>query len=120
MCAPVLLTHRSTNSSCDAWGNIRIAAVKVIEETHEENFVRLFIHEVCGAFYFGYQIQVGKTVRQKSANINDRSFEKKELARIYGCMEIQSTCNSNKNTRKLFAEFNRIANAQQELFPQED
>lgn len=108
------------NSVCDAWGNIRNDPIKIIEESDDDNFVKVFVYEIDGAFYFGYQINVGKTIRQKAANINDRSFKTKELARIYGCAEVETACNSNKNTRKLFAGFKKIKYAQPELFAEED
>jgi hypothetical protein len=120
MNASVLVAPMSDNSVCDAWGNIRAAPVKTIEESHGDNFIKVFIYEAKGAFYFGYQIKVGKTIQQKSANINDRAFDTKDLARIYGCSEAQAACGSNKNTLKLFAEFKKIKNAQPELFAQED
>jgi hypothetical protein len=116
----ILVSPADTNSTRDAWGNIRNTPVKVIEESHDDNFVKIFIYEIDGCFYYGYQIKVGKTICQKTANISDKPFGTKDLARIYGCNEVENTCNSNKNTRKLFAEFKRIANAQLELFPMED
>jgi hypothetical protein len=115
-----LIAPMSRAPSCDAWGNIRNTPVKVIEESHDDNFVKIFIYEIGGRFYYGYQIKAGKMLKQKAANINDQSFETKDLARVYGCVEIETACNSNKNTRKLFAEFKRIANAQLELFLMED
>jgi hypothetical protein len=120
MTASVLVSPVGGNSSCDAWGNIRAAPVKTIEESHDDNFVRVFVYEIDGAFYSGWQMKVGKMIRQKAANINDRNFNTKDLARIYGCMEVETACASNKNTRKLFSEFKRIASAQLELFPLED
>lgn len=120
MNASVLTAPVSDNSLCDAWGNIRTEPIKTIEETHEDNFVKVFIYEIGGVFYFGYQLKVGKTISQKAANINDDAFDTQELARIYGCAEVEIACNSNKNTRKLFADFKRVKDAQPELFAWED
>jgi hypothetical protein len=115
----VLAPAQRECGTCDRWGNIRAAPVKVVEETRGDNFIKVLLYEVDGLFYFGYQIKVGKTLRQKAANIHGRSFGTKELARICGCAEVEVTCNSNKNTRKLFTEFKKIAGAQLELFPEE-
>jgi hypothetical protein len=119
MNASILALPAAVNAVCDVWGNIRADPIKIIEETHDDNFVNLFIYEIDGAFFFGYQIKVGKTICQKAANIDDETFETQELARVFGCAEIQNACNSNKNTRKLFAGFKKIKDAQLELFPLE-
>jgi hypothetical protein len=100
----------------DAWGNFRSAPVKTIEESHEGNFLKLFIYEHDNTFLFGYQLKLGGVVKQKMANIGDTAYKTSDEARIAGCREIQAVGKANRSMRKVFAEFSKIRYDEPELF----
>ena len=104
------------NNACDAWGNIRTEPAGGTEERHGDYYVKIFIYSVEGKFFYGYQLKIGTMIRQKAANIKDRSFSTAELARSACSIEIERVCNSNKNVKKLFADFIRIRYNQGSLF----
>ena len=111
-----LIPAAPPNGQCDAWGNIRGEPAGTTEERHGDYYVKILIHCVEGVFYYGYQIKIGTMIRQKAANIKDRSFSTAELARSSASMEIERVCNTNKNVKKLFADFIRIRYNQGTLF----
>lgn len=101
---------------CDAWGNLRIPPVKTIEEIHGDNFLKLFIYELDGLFYYGFQLKLGGVIRQKTANIKDVAHKTREAARITGCREIQAIGTANRSVKKVFADFSKIRYDEPELF----
>jgi len=104
------------SESCDIWGNIQGEPVCMVEERHGECFVKVFIHRADGRFYYGYQISIKTMVRQKTANVNDRSFGSADSARSAASIEIERVCGTNKNVRKIFAHFVQIRYSQGILF----
>jgi hypothetical protein len=102
--------------SCDAWGNIRGEPSGSVDERHDNHFVKLLVYQKDGRFYYGYQIKIGTMIKQKTANIKDRSFTSEDGARGAASIEVERVCNSNKNVKKLFAEFIRIRYNQRTLF----
>ena len=111
-----LVPAEPPNAMCDAWGNIRGEPAGSTEERHGDYYVKIFIYGVDGRFYYGYQIKIGTMIRQKTANIKDRSFSTAELARSSASVEIERVCGTNKNVNKLFADFIRIRYNQGSLF----
>jgi len=111
-----LIPSAPPDESCDAWGNIKGEPFCKVEERHGEWFVKIFIHRVEDRYYYGYQINIKTIVRQKMANINDRSFGSADYARSSASIEIERICNENKNVRKIFANFVQIRYNQGSLF----
>jgi hypothetical protein len=101
---------------CDTWGNIRLEPVKTVNETHGENCVHIFVYQLGGAFYFGFQIKIDRVVRQKRANIKDIPHATAEGARAAARNMIIGICKENHAIKKLFADFTVIRYDQPELF----
>jgi hypothetical protein len=106
----------TVNPACDVWGNIRGEPFCVVDERHGDFFCRILIFCVDGLFYYGFQLKIGTTVRQATANINGRVFKSSDAARSAASIEIEAECNKNKNTKKFFAEFIKIRYNQGSLF----
>jgi len=104
------------NNQCDVWGNVQGEPAGSTEERHGDWYVKITVYCVEGKFYYGYQIKIGTMIRQKTANIKDRAFSTAELARSSASVEIERVCNTNKNVKKLFADFIRIRYNQGSLF----
>jgi hypothetical protein len=104
------------STECDIWGNLRIPPTQVIEERHEENYIKIFLYQNSDTFLYGYQIKVGSLLRQKTANITNKGYKTIDLARLYAENEIKTICNGNKTARKVFAEFIKIRYNHPELF----
>jgi len=102
--------------SCDAWGNIQGEPFCAVEERHGNSFVRILIFRAAGRFYYGYQINIGTMIKQKTANMNDHSFSSADFARSAASIEIERICNTNKNVKKMFVDFIRIRYNQGSLF----
>ena len=100
----------------DAWGNLRLEPVNVVQEAHGENVIRIFIYEYNGAFYFSFQIKIEKLVRQKMANVKDMPHTSIERARGAAREMIIGICKENRTIKKLFADFTIITYDQPELF----
>jgi hypothetical protein len=104
------------SGDCDAWGNIRLDPVETIEEAHGGNFVKIFIYEYRGAYFYGFQIKIEKVVRQKAANVNDAPLKALEAARKAARGMIIRICRENHVIKRLFADFAVIGYNQPELF----
>lgn len=110
----------------DQWGNLKGTPAKTIEENHAENFVKIFIYQYSSIntvinhrqadFYFGFQLRIGKLVRQKQANIADSPCRSIESARIDARNMIIDICKKNRAIKKIFADFTMIGYDQLELF----
>jgi hypothetical protein len=100
----------------DQWGNIRLKAEKVIEETHGQNFIKIFIYKYNGQFFYGFQIKIEKLVRQKKANISDPPLQSTEEARAAAREQIIEICKSGHAIKKAFNDFTVIRYNQPELF----
>ena len=111
-----LIPSAPPGESCDTWGNIQGEPLCTVEERHGNGFVRIFIFSAGGRFYYGYQISIGTMVKQKTANINAHSFGSADFARSAASIEIERICNTNKNVKKMFADFIKIRYNQGSLF----
>jgi hypothetical protein len=100
---------------CDAWGNFLKEPLKTIEENHDGNFINVFIYEHEKLFYFGYQLKLGKIIRQKKAAIFDRPLETIDTARRAAQDELKSFV-SERKLKKVFIYFDKICYNQPELF----
>jgi hypothetical protein len=100
----------------DTWGNIRLEPVKALDEAHGANFVRVFVYQYQGAFYFGFQVKIERLVRQKKANIKDIPHASMDGARAAARKMIIDICKENHAIKKLFADFTVIKYDQPELF----
>jgi len=98
------------------WGNLCGKPLQLIEETHENNFVNVLIYQVGDSFTYGYQLRVGTIIRQKAANVDSAKYKSIGKAREAAGNEIQAICNTNKNSKKYFAEFKKICYIDSELF----
>ncbi|MDR0835263.1 MAG: hypothetical protein LBN11_01610 [Tannerella sp.] len=103
----------------DAWGNLRTNPVKLIEEVHDGNFIRVQIFENNGSFLYGYQLKLGGVIKQKMANVNDLSFKNIDDARLSACSEIKEIGTANRSIRKLFIDFIKVQCNQPELFEED-
>ena len=102
----------------DQWGNIKADPKKVIEEAHEENFIKIFVYNPPPgeAWFFGFQLKIEKVVRQKRANINDPPLRGPDAARLAAREMIVDICKKNHAIKKIFADFTVIRYNQPELF----
>lgn len=112
----VFIVPVAKNESCDIWGNLRIDPVRIIEERHGEDHIKISIYRYADTFIYGYELKVGSMIRQKLANIEDTGYKNSEVAGIYAGREIETLCNTNKNVKKLFTDFIKIRYNQPELF----
>jgi hypothetical protein len=103
---------------CDKWGNIRKEPERTIEENHGLNFIKIFIYEHGGLFFFGYQIKIEKLIRQKTGNIKNASFETIEAARIGAREELKNAIfkTRSRGVKMQFANFVKVYYNQPELF----
>jgi len=111
-----LIPKMPKGETCDTWGNIQGEPFCVIEERHGDWFVKIFVHRVENRYYYGYQINIKTMVRQKTASVNDRSFDSADYARSSASVEVERVCNENKNVKKIFADFIQIRYNQGSLF----
>lgn len=100
----------------DAWGNLRGSPVLTVEEAQGDNFINIFIYKWCDLFIFGYQLKVGTILRQHKANIGDMAYKTEGAAREAAAMAIEAICATNKNSKKYFAEFQKIRYTEYDLF----
>jgi len=100
----------------DTWGNLRGDPCRVIEEAHDENAVKVLIYRVDNAFCYGYQLKMGTLIRQKAANIGGAIHKSEAAAREEAGNEIAAICETNKNSKKFFADFTKICYHQYDLF----
>lgn len=99
----------------DQWGNLK-TPLKVIEETHGENFIKIFVYQYQADYFFGYQIKIDGIIRQKKANIKGLPMRDADEARESARKMIVDICNKKKVTKRIFAEFTIIKYNQPELF----
>lgn len=109
---PVPLTE---SEYYDQWGNLK-TPTRVIEETHGENFIKIFVYQYQADYFFGYQIKIDGIVRQKKANIASLPMRDADEARESARKMIVDICNQKKVTKRIFAEFTIIRYNQPELF----
>jgi len=102
--------------TCDTWGNIQGEPICVIEERQGDWFVKIHIYCIENRYYYGYQINIKKMIKQKTACVNGQSYSSANYARSAASIEIEKTCNENKNVRKIFADFIQIRYNQGSLF----
>jgi len=100
----------------DVWGNLRGEPVLSISEAHGTNFINIFIYKVGDLFSFGYQFHVGTILRQKKANISRAVYKTEGAAREAAGNEVEAICATNKNSKKYFAEFQKIKYTDYDLF----
>jgi hypothetical protein len=103
---------------CDKWGNIRKEPERIIKENHGPNFIKIFIYEHTGLFFFGYQIRIEKLIRQKTGNIKNAGFETMEAARMGAREELKSVIFKTRShgVKMQFANFVKVYYNQPELF----
>jgi hypothetical protein len=102
-------------SYCDIWGNIQKEPVKILEEAHGPNFVKVFIFYTEQGFFYGYQIKLEKLILQKKANINDIPLQAEREALNTARNELIAVT-TEKRLLKVFTTFDTICYNQPELF----
>jgi hypothetical protein len=100
----------------DTWGNLRGEPLRVIEETHGNNFVKVLIYKPNDFFAYGFQLRVGTVIRQKAANIGGAIYKSEGEAREAAGVEIEAICAVNKNSKKYLVEFQNIRYNSYDLF----
>lgn len=107
----------------DKWGNLKIPPIKIIEENHGENSIKIFIYQYQAEgenspvnYYFGFQLKIEKLIRQKRANIADSPMRGIDDSRASAQNLILEMCKKNKIAKRTFAEFSIIRYNQPELF----
>ena len=104
------------DNSIDSWGNLKAEPVKIIEENHGDNFIKIFLYEYSGSFFFGFQLKIEKVIRQKKANVADLPLKGPDAARTAAREMIVEICRKNNAIKRLFADFTVIRYNQPELF----
>jgi hypothetical protein len=99
----------------DHWGNIRDIPFEMVTERHADNFVIITIYGNDCGFSYGFQLKIGRLIRQKTANIKDTIFKTADAAFSGAKSEIRRLLYSPK-MRKLSADFVNIWYNQPELF----
>jgi hypothetical protein len=100
---------------CDTWGNFQNEPVKIIEENHGGNFIKIIIYKYETGFYYGFQLKLDKVIRQKIANIKDTPIDTEEKARRAARYELTGLTSEAK-LRRVFIKFDKICYNQPELF----
>ena len=100
----------------NTWGNLRGDPALVIDEAHDSNFVKISIYNVDGLFAYGFQLKMGTIIRQKTANIGGAIYKSEGAAREAAGKEVEAICATNKNSKKYFAEFQKIRYNDYDLF----
>jgi hypothetical protein len=100
----------------NAFGAITLDPMRTIVESHNKNFVRIFLYECAGRFYYGFQLKIDRIIRQKRANVADISYDEAEDARLAARNEILGICDSSRFIRDIFEDFVTIIYNQPELF----
>jgi hypothetical protein len=104
------------NDNFDTWGNLRGDPVLVIDESHDNNFVKISIYKFGDLFTYGFQLKVGTVIRQRVANIGGAVFNSEGSAREAAGKEVGEICATNKNSKKYFAGFSKIRYNDYDLF----
>jgi hypothetical protein len=100
---------------CDSWGNIKKEPVKVLEEHHDKDFIKILIYQTETGFFFGYQLKLKKLILQKQANIKDIPLEGEAVAVKAARKELTAIASENRLI-KTFITFSTICYNQPELF----
>jgi hypothetical protein len=100
----------------DTWGNLRGDPIKVIDEARENNFVKISIFKVGELYAYGFQLRVGTVIRQRAANIGGAIYDSEGAAREAAGNEVEAICATNKNSKKYFADFQKIRYNNYDLF----
>jgi hypothetical protein len=103
-------------SEFNTWGNLRGDPVRIIEEAHGDNFVKVSIYQSGVSFAYGFQLKMGTVIRQRAANISGAVFKSEGSAREAAGKEVEAICATNKNSKKYFAEFSKIMYTDYDLF----
>ena len=103
-------------SDYDTWGNLRGEPCFLIEEAQGNNFIHISIYRVGELFAYGFQLRVGTVIRQKMANIGGAVYKTENAAREAAGKEVEAVCATNKNSKKYFAEFQKIRYTDYDLF----
>jgi hypothetical protein len=116
--SPQVMPPEGEAPDYDQWGNIKTDPIKVVEETHGKNFIKIFIYTAPGgnAWFFGFQLKIEKVVRQKLANIADPPLRGRDAAQLAARNMIINICKKNHAIKKIFADFTVIRYNQLELF----
>jgi hypothetical protein len=102
-------------SFCDSWGNIKKEPLKVLEESHGPDFIKIFVYQTEKGFFFGYQLKLKKLILQKQASIKDTPLEGKTEA-VKAAREQIKTLVTENRLIKTFIMFDTICYNQPELF----
>lgn len=99
-----------------AYGVIKGEPVKVIEESHKKNYIKIYIYEISGQFYYTFRLKVDRIVRQKQANLNDKPHASAEAARCAARDDIKQICSHSSFVKNIFENYTVIRYNQYELF----
>jgi hypothetical protein len=102
-------------SFCDSGGNIKKEPLKILEESHGPDFIKIFVYHTETGFFFGYQLKLKKLILQKQANIKDTPMEG-EMAAIKAARKELTALASENRLIKTFIMFDTICYNQPELF----
>jgi hypothetical protein len=80
------------NQTCDSWGNIKTPPIKACEETHGENFIKIFVYSYSGGYLYGCQAKVEKMVRQRRPNIGQTPLQSVETVYYTARRDILDIC----------------------------
>jgi hypothetical protein len=103
------------NQTHDSWGNIKTPPTKTWEETHGENFIKIFVYAYGGGYLYGYQAKVEKMVRQRRPNIGQTPLQSVEAAYYTARKDIIDICCKNRVIKRLLADFEVMGYNQAEL-----
>jgi hypothetical protein len=100
----------------DIYGNFRAVPEQIIEERHNGDFIKISIYKNESGFYYGYQIKIAAMVKQKTANIKEKTYRSADAACMYAVLEIERICMAHRTVRKVYVNFTKIRHSQRELF----
>jgi hypothetical protein len=100
----------------NTWGNIHGEPFNLIEEAHDNNYVKISIYKTNDLFAYGFQLKMGTVIRQKVANIGGAVYKTMGAAREAAGKEVAAVCATNKNSKKYFLEFKNICYIDYDLF----
>jgi hypothetical protein len=100
---------------CNKWGNLTVNPIKVIEENHGHNFIKVLIYAVDGKYYYGYNLKLSKVILQKQAKIQDSPLGTDTAAWDTARSELLQLASARK-LKETFELFDKIIYNQPELF----
>jgi len=100
----------------NSFGVITTEPIKIIDENHRKNHIKVSVYEMSGLFYFGYQLKVSRTIRQKIANINDTPYSSINTAIMAARKEIKQICGHSHFVKDTLEDFTSVFYNQPELF----